>query len=255
MSDVPALQATGLSKHFGALHVTQDVSLALRRGSRTALIGPNGAGKTTLVNLMTGVLAPSRGTVRIAGEDVTGLAQAARVKKGLARTFQINNLFREMTVLENVYLSASEQAGVAGDLWRPAARHRHVLEDVVETLEMLRLSDDANTAVRHLPYGKQRLVEIAIALSLKPRILLLDEPAAGVPSVEVEWLLDVFMGLPKELSILIIEHDMDIVFRFATKIFVLVQGAMLMSGTPEQIAASDEVQAVYLGRSLEGRQR
>jgi branched-chain amino acid transport system ATP-binding protein len=255
MSESPALEIKGLCKSFGSLEVSRNVSLALEKGARSALIGPNGAGKTTLVNLMTGVAKPSRGSVIIGGEDVTGLSQAGRVKKGLARTFQINNLFRDMTVLENVYLAASEQAGVAGDLWRPAARHRGVFEDVIDALEMLRLTDEANTVVRHLPYGKQRLVEIAIALSLKPRILLLDEPAAGVPSVEVEWLLDVFMGLPKDLSILIIEHDMDIVFRFARKIFVLVQGAMLMSGTPDEIAASDEVQAVYLGRSLEGRER
>jgi len=252
VSAPPALEIRGLNKSFGRLDVARDISLALEPGARSALIGPNGAGKTTLVNLVTGVLQPSRGTVHVGGEDVTRLGQAERVKKGLARTFQINNLFREMTVLENVYLAASEQAGVAGNLWTPAANHPEVFEAVVDALEMMRLSDDANTVVRNLPYGKQRLVEIAIALSLKPKVLLLDEPAAGVPSVEVEWLLDVFMGLPKDLSILIIEHDMDIVFRFARKIFVLVQGALLMSGTPAEIAASDEVQAVYLGRSLEG---
>jgi ABC-type branched-subunit amino acid transport system ATPase component len=219
----------------------------LERGARHALIGPNGAGKTTLVNLITGVLRPSAGHVLLEGEDITWLSQAARTRHGIARTFQINQLFRGLTVLENVYLAVAERDGVCNHLWRPVGAERIVIEEALAHLDALRLADDALKLVRELPYGRLRLVEIAIALALRPKVLLLDEPAAGVPSSESHLILDVIAGLDPDIAILIIEHDMDVVFRVAKRITVLVQGAVLTDGTPAEIVADERVRAVYLG--------
>ncbi|MGH8764524.1 MAG: ABC transporter ATP-binding protein [Burkholderiales bacterium] len=243
------LETRGLSKNFGALEVARDVNFCLERGARHALIGPNGAGKTTFVNLLTGVLAPSRGSVLLGGEDVTSLAQAKRVKRGIARTFQINQLFRGLTVQENVCIAVSERLGVAGNMWRAAGRRTDVIEEATRLIDMLKLGEDAGRKIAGLPYGRQRLVEIAIALGLSPRVLLLDEPAAGIPSAESHILLDAIATLPKDIAVLIIEHDMDLVFRFAERITVLVSGAVLAEGTPAQIAANQEVRAVYLGNA------
>jgi len=242
-----ALEISGLRKSFGALAVTRDVNLVLERGARHALIGPNGAGKTTLVNLITGVLRPSAGHVLLEGEDITWLSQAARTRHGIARTFQINQLFRGLTVLENVYLAVAERDGVCNHLWRPVGAERIVIEEALAHLDALRLADDALKLVRELPYGRLRLVEIAIALALRPKVLLLDEPAAGVPSSESHLILDVIAGLDPDIAILIIEHDMDVVFRVAKRITVLVQGAVLTDGTPAEIVADERVRAVYLG--------
>jgi branched-chain amino acid transport system ATP-binding protein len=248
MSDtVPALETRRLDKNFGALAVTREVDFRLERGARHALIGPNGAGKTTFVNLVTGALKPSSGQIFLDGADVTPLAQAQRVKRGLARTFQINTLFRGLSVLENVSLAIGERFGVAGHLFRPAGSRRDVIEAAYALLERLRLADDASRVVKELPYGRQRLVEIAVALGLEPRVLLLDEPAAGVPSDESGIIIEVIESLPAELALLIIEHDMDLVFRLARRITVLVQGAILLEGTPKDIAADPRVREVYLG--------
>jgi ABC-type branched-subunit amino acid transport system ATPase component len=244
---VAALEIQGLHKSFGALQVTRDVNLTLARGARHALIGPNGAGKTTLVNLITGVLRPSAGKVLLNGEDITALAQARRIRRGIARTFQINQLFRGLTVLENLYLATGERTRVCNRLWRPAGAERAVIEEALEHLEALKLADDALKLVRELPYGRQRLVEIAIALAQRPRVLLLDEPAAGVPSSESHLILDVVGALDPDIAILIIEHDMDVVFRFAKRITVLVAGAVLTEGTPQDVVADERVRAVYLG--------
>jgi ABC-type branched-subunit amino acid transport system ATPase component len=243
-----ALEVQGFNKAFGALPVTRDVSLTLERGTRRALIGPNGAGKTTLVNLITGVLKPSSGSVLLNGEDITGLSQADRARRGLARTFQINQLFRGLTVLENLGLAIGERDGHSNNMWRPIGTNRAVLDEALDHLESLRLVDDALKLVRELPYGRQRLVEIAIALAQKPRVLLLDEPAAGVPSSESHLILDVVASLDPDIAILIIEHDMDVVFRFARQITVMVQGAVLMEGTPNEIMNNEQVRAVYLGQ-------
>jgi branched-chain amino acid transport system ATP-binding protein len=241
------LETRNLCKSFGALTVADKIDFKLEAGARHALIGPNGAGKTTFVNLLTGRLAPSSGKVFLGGEDVTGLAQSGRVKRGLGRTFQINTLFRDMSVLDNVALGVAERHGVAGGFWRPASAQRVVRDEAMELLEKLGVSDEAGRRVLDLPYGKQRLVEIAIALGLKPKVLLLDEPAAGVPSLESERILEALDSLPKDIAILIIEHDMDLVFRFAQRITVLVQGEVLCEGTPQEIAEDVRVHQVYLG--------
>jgi branched-chain amino acid transport system ATP-binding protein len=242
-----ALEIKSLHKNFGALAVTRNVNLALARGARHALIGPNGAGKTTLVNLITGVLKPSAGSVLLNGEDITALPQAARMRRGIARTFQINQLFRGLTVLENLYLSVGERMRVCNRLWRPAGAERAVIEEAMAHLDALQLADLALRQVRELPYGRQRLVEIAIALAQRPKVLLLDEPAAGVPSSESGVIVDIIESLPTDIALLIIEHDMEMVFRLARRITVLVQGAVLVEGTPQEIAADPRVREVYLG--------
>jgi branched-chain amino acid transport system ATP-binding protein len=248
----PALETIGLRKNFGALPVANDINFTLAPGARHALIGPNGAGKTTFINLITGRLSPDTGTIKLGGEDITKLSQAARVKRGLGRTFQINMLYKGLSVLENVVMAVSERQGKAGDMFRVAGSHRGIIEDAYALLERLRLADVATSLVKELPYGKQRLVEIAIALGLRPSVLLLDEPAAGVPSAESSIILDVVESLPGDIAMLIIEHDMDLVFRLAKKITVLVQGAVLVEGTPAEIAADARVREVYLGERQHG---
>jgi ABC-type branched-subunit amino acid transport system ATPase component len=247
VSDI-VLEVQNLNRAFGALPVSRDINLSLQRGARRALIGPNGAGKTTLVNLITGVLKPSSGRVLLNGEDITSTSQAERARRGLARTFQINQLFRGLSVLENVGMAISERDGHSNNLWRAVGTKRMILDEALDHLESLRLVDDALKLVRELPYGRQRLVEIAIALAQKPRVLLLDEPAAGVPSSESHLILDVVAALDPDIAVLIIEHDMDVVFRFAKTITVLVQGAVFTQGTPEEIMANADVRAVYLGQ-------
>ncbi len=243
-----ALDVQGLDRSFGALHVTRDVNLTLEVGARRALIGPNGAGKTTLINLITGALRPSAGKVLLNGEDVTGLSQAQRARRGLARTFQINQLFRGLTVLENIAMTIGERDGNCNSMWRSAGAKRVVIDEALGHLESLKIAEDALKLVRELPYGRQRLVEIAIALAQRPRVLLLDEPAAGVPSSESHLILDVVDALDPDIAILIIEHDMDVVFRFAKEITVLVQGAVFTQGSPAEIMANEDVKAVYLGQ-------
>lgn len=243
-----ALQVEKLKRSFGALPVTRDIDLTLKRGARCALIGPNGAGKTTLVNLITGALKPQSGRVLLNGEDITASSQAERARRGLARTFQINQLFRGLTVLENLCMTVGERDGHCNNLWRSAGSKRDLIDEAIGYLDSLRLTDDALKLVRELPYGRQRLVEIAIALAQKPRVLLLDEPAAGVPSSESHLILDVVAALDPDIAVLIIEHDMDVVFRFAKEITVLVQGAVFTQGTPAEIMNNEQVRAVYLGQ-------
>ena len=246
---VPILETKGLTMNFGALTVADQINFSLRPGARHALIGPNGAGKTTFINLLTGALRPSAGSVYLAGHDITGMPQDQRVKRGIARTFQINTLFNGLSVIENLYLAVSERMGVATKMMQPAGKNQGVLNEALRLLQVFELSEDAVTKVQELPYGRQRLVEIAIALALDPKVLLLDEPAAGVPEAETQLILDAIDDLPKEIAVLIIEHDMDVVFRFAKRITVLVRGSILAEGTPSHIAADREVQAVYLGEA------
>ncbi len=250
MSDA-LLETRGLCKSFGALEVARGIDFRLEAGDRHALIGPNGAGKTTFVNLLTGLLQPSGGRVLLQGEDVTRLAQAKRVKRGIARTFQINQLFRGLSVLENVCIAVAERMGVGGGMLRPAGTRTQVVREATRLIELLRLEADAGHRIDELPYGRQRLVEIAIALGLEPRLLLLDEPAAGIPSAESHVLLEAIGSLPREIAVLIIEHDMDLVFRFAERITVMVGGAIFAQGSRAEIAANREVRAVYLGSALD----
>ncbi len=241
------LETRGLCKSFGALTVADKINFQLQVGSRHALIGPNGAGKTTFVNLLTGRLSPTSGQVLIGGQDVTALPQSERVRRGLGRTFQINTLFKKMTVLDNVALGVAERLQVADRMWQPARALNAVRDESMALLELLGIQADAASRITDLPYGKQRLVEIAIALGLQPKVLLLDEPAAGVPSMESDRILQALDALPADIAILIIEHDMDLVFRFAKRITVLVQGEVLCEGTPQEIAADKRVHQVYLG--------
>jgi len=247
-----ALETRGLCKSFGALTVAQNIDFRLQPGDRHALIGPNGAGKTTFVNMLMGALRPSSGRILLGGDDVTRAPQAQRVKRGLGRTFQINSLFRNLPVLDNVALAVAERRGMAPRMWRAAGSYADIKNECAELLEPLGLASDALIPVIDLPYGKQRLVEIAIALGLRPRVLLLDEPAAGVPSAETERILQLLEKLPAEIAILIIEHDMDLVFRFARRITVLVQGEVLMEGTPQEVARDRRVHDVYLGEQHHG---
>jgi branched-chain amino acid transport system ATP-binding protein len=248
-----ALQATGLCKRFGALQVTQDVSLTLPRGTRTALIGPNGAGKTTLVNLLTGVLKPDAGQLRLFGEEVTGASAAARTRKGLVRTFQISTLFAQLTVFENIFIAVTQAAGQSFSFWRPAGQRHALLARTQAIVEQMRLQPDAGRKVVEIAYGRQRLVEIGIALALEPKVLLLDEPAAGIPSNELDLLHGAIDTLPAEIAVLMIEHDMEMVRRFASDVVVLVNGTLLMSGKPKDVMSHPQVQAVYLGNA--GRRR
>jgi branched-chain amino acid transport system ATP-binding protein len=243
----PALETRHLSRSFGALTVANAIDFQLGRGARHALIGPNGAGKTSFVELVSGALKPSAGQILLDGADVTALPQRERVKRGLVRTFQVSALFRGLSVLENVTLAVAERAGVAEDLFRPAGRHRRVVDEAFALLETLGLADEALRPVAALAYGRQRLIEIAIALGLAPKVLLLDEPAAGVPSGESGVIIDVVERLPAEIALLIIEHDMDLVFRLAQRITVLVQGRILVEGSPGEVAADARVREVYLG--------
>jgi branched-chain amino acid transport system ATP-binding protein len=249
---VPVLRTAGLSKSFGAFAANADVDLAIAAGARHALIGPNGAGKTTLINLLTGVLKPSAGEIWLDGEPVTAMPQHRRVKRGMTRTFQINTLFPGLTVQESVLLAIFERTGV-GDRWtrRVEAMHGERAE-AMALLDTLRLADVAATPTRDLPYGKQRLLEIALALATRPRVLLLDEPAAGIPAAASAELFAVLAALPREVTVLFIEHDMDLVFRFAERITVLVAGRVLTEGTPEAIAADPRVREVYLGEAGHG---
>jgi ABC-type branched-subunit amino acid transport system ATPase component len=245
----PVLKTEKLCKNFGALTVAQNIDFRLHAGERHALIGPNGAGKTTFVNMLMGALAPSSGRIHLGGHDVTRVRQAARVKRGLGRTFQINALFRDLPVLDNVALGIAERRGEAAHMWKAASFHKETIQESEALLSTLGLADDARMRVKDLPYGKQRLVEIAIALGLAPKVLLLDEPAAGVPSMESERILEALDRLPASIAILIIEHDMDLVFRFARRITVLVQGEVLVEGPPEEVRRDRRVHEVYLGEA------
>ena len=248
----PALEARGLKRRFGALVATDDVSFAVQPGARQALIGPNGAGKTTLINLLTGVLTPTTGQVWLQGRDVTHLPPSARVKMGLSRTFQINQLFPDLTPAESLALAISERNGSGADFWRVAGGRPEIVAEIESLLTRFGLESDFDRPTRKLPYGKQRLLEIALALATRPQVLLLDEPAAGVPEEERQDILAALAALPSDVAILLIEHDMDLVFNFAERMSVLVAGKLLTEGAPEAIAADERVRAVYLGEDAHG---
>jgi len=248
----PALSTRRLAKSFGSLIVARDIELSLPVGARYALIGPNGAGKTTLINLMTGMLSPNAGQIFLGDDDITGLEPQARVRRGLARTFQINTLFPGLNALEAVTLAVAERRGISGQFWKNVAEHKEAIEEAYEILAKLRLGDSCYQVTRELPYGRQRLLEIALALATRPKVLLLDEPAAGVPQEESGDIFEAVASLSGDLTLLFIEHDMHVVFRFATHIIVLVGGGIFKEGTPAEIANDPGVREVYLGTRKHG---
>jgi branched-chain amino acid transport system ATP-binding protein len=243
----PVLETKGLTKQFGGITAANDVTLSIEKGARHALIGPNGAGKTTIINLLTGVLRPTAGTIVLEGQDITNLEAHKRVQLGVARTFQINQLFADLTPLETIGLAVSERMELGRQWWRTVGSKGIVIEESVEILDRFHLADVMDERTINLPYGKQRLLEIALAIACRPRVLLLDEPAAGVPEAERRDILDAVAALPDDVTVLLIEHDMDIVFSFADRISVLVNGALFVEGPPEDVAADPRVKAVYLG--------
>jgi branched-chain amino acid transport system ATP-binding protein len=248
---MPILETIGLEKRFGGITAAHDVSLAIEKGARHALIGPNGAGKTTVVNLLTGMLRPTAGSILLDGNDITGLLPYQRVRLGIARTFQINQLFMDLTPLESIGQAISERLGTGAQWWRVIGSSPAVTGEIVEILERFRLTDVMHARTAILPYGKQRLLEIALAFACRPKVLLLDEPAAGVPEAERHELLATIAALPEDVTVLLIEHDMDLVFSFADRISVLVNGGLLVDGAPEEVAHDPRVKAVYLGEELD----
>ena len=244
-----ALVACGVDKRFGSLVVAANVNLALPPGARHALIGPNGAGKTTLINLMTGMLRPDGGQILLGGDDVTALAPEQRVRRGLARTYQINSLFPHLTALESVTLAVCERRRVAQTWWRRLIAYREEIEEAHQILGALMLGAVCHRPAGELAYGQQRLLEIALALASRPKVILLDEPAAGVPREESKELFAAIAGLSRDIAVLFIEHDMELVFRFASRVVVMVGGSILVEGTPTEIASDPQVRAVYLGKA------
>jgi ABC-type branched-subunit amino acid transport system ATPase component len=242
-----ALSTDNLCKNFGALRVAIDVNFTLPQGCRHALIGPNGSGKTTLINLIGGALAPTSGKILLEGQDITGLSADQRVLRGLTRTFQINTLFPRLTPIEAVTMVVCQRRGYGASLWRSLKRSHEAIDEAYEVLSQLHLAEDCDRPTAQLAYGRQRLLEIALALAARPKVLLLDEPAAGVPQQQSGEILSVISSLPDDIAVLFIEHDIDLVFRFAERITVLVAGRILCEGTPAEIAANPEVRRVYLG--------
>jgi branched-chain amino acid transport system ATP-binding protein len=248
----PALSTRGLDKSFGSLVVAKDIALDLPPGERYALIGPNGAGKTTLINLMTGMLKPDSGRILLGADEITALGPEQRVKRGLVRTFQINTLFPHLSALEAVTLAVCERRGYAGNWWRKLPAYADAVDEAYAILRSLRLAESCYRPTDELAYGQQRLLEIALALATRPKVLLLDEPAAGVPQGESAELFAVIANLSQDIAVLFIEHDMNVVFRFANRIIVMVGGRILTQGTPKEIAADARVREVYLGRAHHG---
>ena len=249
---VSALSTRGLDKSFGSLVVAKDIALDLPQGERYALIGPNGAGKTTLINLITGMLKPDKGQIFLGDQEITALKPDERVKCGLVRTFQINTLFPHLSALEAVTLAVCERRGYAGSWWQELPAYGDAVEEAYAILVSLRLGANCYRPTHELAYGQQRLLEIALALATKPKVLLLDEPAAGVPQDESAELFAVIANLSQDIAVLFIEHDMNVVFRFAHRIIVMVGGRILVQGTPQEIAADVRVREVYLGGARHG---
>ena len=246
------LETHNLLKRYGGITPTNDVSLKVETGARHALIGPNGAGKTTLVNLLTGVVEPTSGRISLDGQDITRLAPHHRVRRGIVRTFQINQLFNELTPLQSLALTVSAQLGISRQWWKPLGSDSRVAVACEALLKQFRLDDVMDQKVKLLAYGKRRLLEIATAIASKPRVLLLDEPVAGVPEGERQEIFDTINALPPEVSILLIEHDMDLVFNFARTVSVLVNGAVFAEGDVASISTDPRVKAVYLGEGQHG---
>lgn len=243
----PLLQLQNVSKSFGGLQVNRDVSFSLSKGDRVALIGPNGAGKTTLVNVISGDLAASDGRVFFEGNDLTNVSIPGRVQQGLARTFQITRLFTSLTVAENVALAVMQRKGLTRRFFSIATFAPEVRDEWMRILDLLGIAHLSHLPVSKLAYGQQRLLDLAIGLALTPKVLLLDEPAAGVPHDEAPKILEAINRLPPDIAVLMIEHDMDIVFKFARRVLVLANGRLIFEGSPSDVTKDDEVRRAYLG--------
>ena len=247
MSADVVLQTRALSKSYGGLKVFSDLDFSLLRGERHAVIGPNGAGKSTFVGLVTGLVKPSAGTVSLNGKDISDMSPQQRVKAGLVRTFQINTLFPSLTPLESVVLALCQREGLARPSLRALAREREVIEEAQELLSRFALGEHALTITRELAYGQQRQLEVALAYALRPSVLLLDEPAAGLTTAQGYALFEQLATLAQGTTLLFIEHDMNLVFGFANRVSVLAGGALIAQGTPDEIRSDAGVRRAYLG--------
>ena len=247
MTGTVVLQTRGLSKAFGGLTIFKGVDFALEAGERHAVIGPNGAGKSTFVHLVSGLLAPSAGSVHLMGRDVTRATPQQRVHAGLGRTFQINTLFPNLTPLESVALALCERDGLTAPSLRALARHGDLIDEAAALLQRFGLAADAERPTGAMPYGQQRVLEMALALAQKPRVLLLDEPAAGLTTAQGHALFEQLATLAGDTAVLFIEHDMALVFGYAKRVTVLCNGALLAQGTPDQIRSDPQVRKAYLG--------
>lgn len=247
------LDARGVSKSFDGVLVNKDISFGLASGDRVALIGPNGAGKTTFVNLVAGNIMPSAGSVVLMGADVTALGVPERVRRGLVRTFQITRLFGSLTVAENVALAVMQRQALTRRFLSVLTDTPEIRNEWEALLVTLGIEQLARHRVPELAYGQQRLVEIAVGLALKPKVLLLDEPGAGVPQHESYRILEAINRLPVDIAVLMIEHDMDMVFRFAQRVIVLANGRIIFEGSPEQVSSDEDVRKAYLGSFARAR--
>lgn len=243
-----ALKTQDLCLSYGSFQAVKNVNLDIAIGERHAIIGPNGAGKTSLVSTLTGTVIPTSGSINLFNEDITKYSQVRRVKSGIARTFQINKLFNNLKVIENIAISLLERDKESSKFWKKFEGNKKILNEAEHYLSMVQLVEYKDKCVKDLSYGQRRLVEIAIALALKPKVLILDEPAAGVPSHQSEKIFEQISELPKDVTLIFIEHDMNLVFKFSEKITVLVAGEVLTQGLPHQIKSDDRVKEVYLGK-------
>jgi branched-chain amino acid transport system ATP-binding protein len=241
------LAVEGLTKRFGGILASDNISLDVKQGELHAIIGPNGAGKTTLIGQLTGMLTPDMGTVRFAGEDITALPAYSRSLLGLARSFQITSLFLDLSVLGNVALAVQAHAGHSFQFWHDARKEKDLREPALAALARVGLADRADRPAAALSHGEHRQLELAMALAGKPRMLLLDEPMAGLGTDESARMVKLLRELKREYTILLIEHDMEAVFALADRISVLVYGRVIASGTPDVIRANKDVRDAYLG--------
>jgi branched-chain amino acid transport system ATP-binding protein len=240
------LEVAGLTKRFGALLASDAITFDVREGETHAVIGPNGAGKTTFISQLAGNLRPDAGRIRFAGEDITALSAPKRARKGLARSFQITSVYLEFTALQNVALAVQAQSGSVG-FWSDARKDRGLLLPARQILEEVGLGARADALAGNLAHGEQRQLEMAMVLATRPRLLLLDEPMAGMGHDESQRLIELLAGLKRKQTIILVEHDMDAVFRLADRISVLVYGRIVATGTPDEIRANEEVRRAYLG--------
>ncbi len=239
------LAVKNLSRSFGGVHALNDVTMVLEPGERRAIIGTNGAGKTTLFNVVNGQIAPSSGTIKLFGQDVTSKALHRRAALGLARTFQITSLFRNLTVLDNMIIAVQALAPSHFVFWRRLSGYRDVIAKAEALLEKWRLADIRREEVRHLSYGTQRQLEIVMALACEPRLLLLDEPMAGLSAAETHLATDIILNLDRSITVLLIEHDLAAAFKIADRITAMDQGKIVAEGTPDEIRQEGNLKKIY----------